>query len=373
MRILLASFKYSPYGGLERDMLRLARHAADAGHQVTICTGSWHGERPAGIDVVEIPVGGMFNHGRAVAFDEAFAKAKQDIPHDVCVAFNRISGCDFYFAADNCYAASMPRKHLQLTLKLLPRYRAYLALERKALAPPSNTIIFHLTDGQKRDYQRAYGVPDSRFILLPPAIGEGCARRQDADMVRLSKREELDLNDNQLLMLFVGSNFKQKGADRVLCAVASLPYDIRSKTKVMFVGNSPSGKFKRMAERLDVSSNAVFCGGRTDVPELLQAADLAVLPARNEATGTFLAEAIAAGLPAICSSDCGYCDLVEMAGGAAVPEPWNQELFNALMFEYLMDNENKRKAAIGYSATVNYGERAAVELEAMEKLVSERK
>ena len=54
--------------------------------------------------------------------------------------------------------------------------------------------------------------------------------------------------------------------------------------------------------------------------ELLSAADLMVHPARNEATGTVLAEAAVCGLPVICSENCGYAPLVKDAGGVVLPE-----------------------------------------------------
>jgi UDP-glucose:(heptosyl)LPS alpha-1,3-glucosyltransferase len=41
-------FKYFPYGGMQRDCLRLARACSKAGYQVNILTINWKGPKPEG-------------------------------------------------------------------------------------------------------------------------------------------------------------------------------------------------------------------------------------------------------------------------------------------------------------------------------------
>ena len=102
MRFAFASFKYFPYGGLEKDMLRMAECAALRGHETPDIPG---------LKIQNVPVSGSSNHARAASFCRNIKVILEKEKFDCVIAFNRIPGCDFYFAADNCYAAEMPKKH----------------------------------------------------------------------------------------------------------------------------------------------------------------------------------------------------------------------------------------------------------------------
>ena len=70
MNLAFALFRYFPYGGLQRDMLRIARECARRGHKVTILTRAWDGERPESIEVKLLPIKALSNHKRALEFAE---------------------------------------------------------------------------------------------------------------------------------------------------------------------------------------------------------------------------------------------------------------------------------------------------------------
>ena len=46
MNFAFAIFKYFPFGGLQRDMLRMAEAAVRRGHRVTVFASSWDGDPP---------------------------------------------------------------------------------------------------------------------------------------------------------------------------------------------------------------------------------------------------------------------------------------------------------------------------------------
>ena len=55
---------YFPWGGLQRDLKRIALRCSERGHQVHVLTGRWEGERPAGLGVHELDTRALTNHGR---------------------------------------------------------------------------------------------------------------------------------------------------------------------------------------------------------------------------------------------------------------------------------------------------------------------
>ena len=352
-------------------MLRMAECAALRGHEVTIVTGSWEGKKPIipGIKIEILSISGWSNHSRAKNFVRKFSKHRRNRQFDVSIGFNRIPGCDFYFAADNCYAVEMPKKHHRLILKLLPRYRTYLNLERRVFSPDSKTGIFYITSHQKRDYTAVYNTQSERFYLLPPGMNPDCRRpeEQQALAIRKKVRQLLNVADDQFFLLLAGSNFRQKGGDRAIIALNSLVPELKAKCRLFFAGADKPGLCGKLVQQYHLEEQVHFLGARTDLPDLLLGADILLLPARNEATGTVLVEAISSGIPVIASGECGFANFVSEAGSTALSEPWSQERFNLALKGMLSVHEKCLKHAVEYSRKVDFTRRADCAVDLLEE------
>lgn len=370
MKIVLALFKYFPGGGLQLDFLRIALELVKRGHRVICCTGSWLGPVPEGLDLRLLPVRRLTNHGKAAALECAIRAFVEKERPDRFVAFNRMGGTDLYFAADNCFLTAFRRKHSVLALKLLPRYRTYLRQEKAVFSPDSKTRILYLVERQKCEFQACYGTQEERFLSLPPGMNEKCRRPENATEIRTARRHELGLAPDELLLLLVASNFQLKGADRVIRAMAHLPERVRNSCRLLLCGDTKIGNFRHLAARCGVEDLLIHLPARQNIPHLMLAADLMVHPARSEAAGSVLAEAIAAGLPLICSGECGFAPIVAAAGGSVLPEPYRDE---ALLKELTRLTVNPDELAgmkecfIRYGATADFYRRAEVAADAIEK------
>jgi UDP-glucose:(heptosyl)LPS alpha-1,3-glucosyltransferase len=81
---------------------------------------------------------------------------------------------------------------------------------------------------------------------------------------------------------------------------------------------------------------------------LLLAADLLVHPARSEAAGMVLLEALVAGLPVVVSGVCGYAGHIAAAGaGIVLPEPFSEVGFDKALTRALAPNFRERCRANG--------------------------
>ena len=115
MRLAFSLFNYFPYGGLQRDFIRIARACRALGHSVDVFTMSWEGEAEPGLTLHLLPAKGMQNHSRRRHFADQFQKALEVDDFDLVVGFNKMPGLDVYYAADTCYqakAAPKPRSAL---------------------------------------------------------------------------------------------------------------------------------------------------------------------------------------------------------------------------------------------------------------------
>jgi UDP-glucose:(heptosyl)LPS alpha-1,3-glucosyltransferase len=102
-----------------------------------------------------------------------------------------------------------------------------------------------------------------------------------------------------------------------------------------------------------VKDRVHFLGGRNDVFDWLLAADLLVHPARSEAAGMILLEALTAGLPVLATDVCGYAFHIRRAeAGKLLASPFSQAACNAAVKEMLASpqRDNWSTNGVAYAA-----------------------
>lgn len=126
----------------------------------------------------------------------------------------------------------------------------------------------------------------------------------------------------------------------VLRELKGIQYMIRALPEILSVHPdlyyliAGSGDFQSAlmeeAARVGVSERVVFAGARKDVPALMSASDIFILPTLTEALPTVLAEAMAASLPILASRVGGVPEMVEDGiNGKMVAPADPQQLANA--------------------------------------------
>ncbi len=341
MQLAFCLYKYFPFGGLQRDFLRIALACQARGHAIRVYTLSWQGEVPAGFEVVTVPVRALTNARRYGKFSAWVARDLAQRPAERVVGFNKMPSLDVYFAADPCYEEKAQTLRNPL-YRLSGRYRHFAAYERAVFAPESRTEILMISQVQQPFFEKHYATPKSRFHLLPPGIARDRRAPPEAPAIRAAFRAEFGLGDDDLLLLQIGSGFKTKGLDRSLQALAHLPEDLRGRTRLIAIGQDEPSQFQRMAAGLGLAGQVDILAGRDDIPRFLLGADLLVHPAYNENTGTVLLEALVAGLPVLCSAVCGYAHYIdEAAGGRVIPEPFAQATLDGFLQEMLVDRAQR--------------------------------
>lgn len=355
MKLAFCLFKYHPFGGLGRDFLRIAQLCQKQGHTIDVYLIKSYGEMPAGFNVYEIPVFGISNHRRCKSFAKRVQKYLKNIKYDLVIGFNRMPGLDLYYAADICYQTSAKAEHGWL-YRLTNRYRSYVALEKTVFSPEVKTKILAISPQEKDNYKKCYQTTDDRFYDIPPGITPDRYRPENAEAIRTKLRRELNIADDQFLLLMVGSNFKLKGVDRSLLALAALPTSLREKTHLFVLGEGKQAPYLRMAKRLKISSQFKFLGTRNDVLNFMIAADLLLHPSYKENTGNVLTEALAAGLPILVTQNCGYAFHIKQAqAGLVVDLPYRQDDMNRKLQQMLDSNELKNwgQHALAYVKKMN--------------------
>jgi UDP-glucose:(heptosyl)LPS alpha-1,3-glucosyltransferase len=305
MHFAFAITEYFPFGGAQRDFYAVVEAIAKRGHQISVITLGWHGDKPADWQLIELEKNQTTNHGRIRALSNYVVSLKQQGLFDYVIGFTKLEGLDVYFAADPCFTANRYKG----IKRLLPRYRTYAAIE-KALFDTPNLHSFFLTRYQQQQYQQCFGLTSENNYLLPVCVDDAFHYTEAKFQAARQWRQQNQQTAGRLLLLFVAADFNTKGLDRVIEALTRLDQQQQSQFELWVVG---SGKQAIYENRLKQNSHIAykFWGGQTDLAPFYFAADYLVHPARKEAAGMVLAEAAAARLPMFISNVCGYGFLAE--------------------------------------------------------------
>jgi len=343
MLLAFTLFKYFPYGGLQRDFLRIALACQARGHAVRVYTLQWQGEVPPGFEVVKVPVKALTNHRRYEKFVDWVGRDLRTRGADRVIGFNKMPGLDAYFCADPCFEDKARTLRGSL-YRLSGRYRHFAVYERAVFAPDSRTVILMISAVQQALYVKHYGTPPARLHLLPPGIAADRRAPPDAAAIRAGFRGEFGLAEDDLLLLQIGSGFRTKGLDRSLRGLAALPPALQARSRLIAIGQDNPKPFLSLARTLGLAEKVIILSGRDDIPRFLLGADLLVHPAYNENTGTVLLEAVVAGLPVLTSAACGYAHYIdEAAAGRVAPLPFDQDGFNGILAGMLADDAARRQ------------------------------
>ena len=168
-----------------------------------------------------------------------------------------------------------------------------------------------------------FGRTGEDILFIPNAIDAANYAWDPA--AREAKRAELGLGD-RLTVCHVGRISRQKNPIFLLDIFAA----VRKKhpdAVLLSVGEGEmSGEFDAAIAGKGLSGSVLRLGRRDDVPGLLQAADVFLLPSLYEGLSIALLEAQAAGLPAVASDAVSpqtvITDLVELCPLTDSPEAW---------------------------------------------------
>ncbi|BAQ72200.1 MULTISPECIES: glycosyltransferase family 4 protein [Pseudomonas] len=338
MQLAFVLYKYFPFGGLQRDFMRIALECQRRGHQIRVYTLIWEGDVPPGFEVLVAPVKALFNHRRNEKLSAWMEADLAKRPVDRLIGFNKMPGLDVYYAADGCFEDKAQNLRHSL-YRRWGRYRHFAEYERAVFARDAKTEILMISEVQQPLFIKHYDTPLERFHLLPPGIAQDRRAPANAAEIRAEFRREFALRDDELLLVQIGSGFKTKGVDRSLKALAALPSALKKRTRLFVIGQDDPKVFQVQSAALGLSDQVQFMKGRSDIPRFLLGADVLIHPAYNENTGTVLLEALVAGLPVLVSAVCGYAHYIaEAESGLVLDEPFEQSQLNQYLNTMLTDD-----------------------------------
>jgi glycosyltransferase involved in cell wall biosynthesis len=132
-----------------------------------------------------------------------------------------------------------------------------------------------------------------------------------------AKRRELGVDPAAAVVGAVARLSEEKGVDIFLRAAALVSREIPNVDFVVVGDGSAREELEQLAHVLHLTGQVLFLGQRRDVPQILAALDILIVPSREESFGLAALEGIAAGVPIIASDVAG---LREVLGATSLVE-----------------------------------------------------
>ncbi|PFG15093.1 glycosyltransferase family 4 protein [Bacillus sp. es.036] len=219
---------------------------------------------------------------------------------------------------------------------------------------PIERILARYTDLlitiNKEDYDRAEKFLSVGKVEYLPGVGIDTQRFNEVVVDKLSKRKELGVPKDAVLLLSVGELNKNKNHQTIIRAIGML-----NNPDIYYV-ICGAGKLKddliELSQYLGIEERVKIIGYREDIDEILKVADIFAFPSFREGLSVALMEAITCGLPVICSNIRGNNDLIKSGEGGVLVKPDDVKGFANSIDRVLLDTgkrmslSNKEKTKI---------------------------
>lgn len=280
MRIALIRRRFSPTGGAERYLERLAGALLERGHAVALVCESWQAGDSVLKDIRTVASDNPADFARAVAALNLRAS------FDITFSLERVPGCDVYRAGDGVHAEWLEQRALyggvigRLQNFVKAKNRAVCALEAEVFRAENTRHLIANSRMVKDSIVRRFGYPEERISV----IHNGVPVEKFANGDRAKGRAVFNLASDDYTVLLVGAGRERKGVKYAQAAVRRVP-----GARLLVIDTPPP----------------------VPMPDVYAAADVFVLPTLYDPFANVTLEALAAGLPVLTTRHNGAAEIIE--------------------------------------------------------------
>jgi len=309
LRLAFVRRGYSPTGGAEAYLKRLARGVIEAGHEARlVATNEWPED--------QWPLGPItrLRAESVIGFADELEQVRPQLDCDGLLSLERVWSCDVYRAGDGVHRAWLARRRkFELPLKQFARalnrkHRDLLHLEQSLLASRKAGRVIVASQMVKNEIVDLYGYPADRIDIVHNGVPLD-KFRFDSEL-REKSREDLKLKPDQIALLFAGSGWERKG---LLFAIQAMALCKNTKMRLLVAGRGNEMLYKTKRLRFWREEPVQFLGEVADISRVYAAADIFILPTIYDPFSNACLEALACGLPVITTGSNGFSEIIEDA------------------------------------------------------------
>jgi len=315
---LVATGDFTALGGMDRANYALADHLAARGDRVHLVAHRVADDLAArdGIVVHHVPRPLGAHLLGAPLLARAAARRRRALPPGSRVLMNGgngVGGAPTW--VHYLHAAYAPEVAASLRTRVSASAGRRYYLAREAAALRAAPLVICNSRVTAADVQRHYGVPASKTAVVYYGIDAAAFAPASAEE-RRAARESLGIAADRAVAMFIGAlGDRRKGFDLLFEAWRTLCAGGGWDAELIVAGAGAEQRAWASRARAEGLSGVRVLGFRPDVAALLAAADVLVHPARYEAYGLGVHEAICRGVPAIVSATAGVAERFPAALG----------------------------------------------------------
>ena len=195
----------------------------------------------------------------------------------------------------------------------------------------------------KKNVQANYPLPDESFKIAYPGANSSTSTKTAVNGRVKSLRSKYGISEDELVILFVGTEFKRKGLDALLKGFALVP---RSKAKLVIAGGGAGRQeeYIKLAEHLGVEDSVIFLGLVSDIQEIYAISDAYIFPTLSDPFGMAPLEAMVSGVATImsCSQYAGIAEHMQNEEALILEDPKDPDEI-ASSLRQIMDKSYRRE------------------------------
>jgi UDP-glucose:(heptosyl)LPS alpha-1,3-glucosyltransferase len=305
LKIAFVRRGYSPSGGAEAYVKRLARGIVDLGHEgQLIATADWPDNEWTFGSITRL------NATSPIGFADELENIRSQMRCDVLISLERVWRCDVYRAGDGVHQTWLNRRRkFEMPLQRFVRgvnrkHQDILKLEESLFAKGGAGRVIANSEMVKNEIVDLYRYPADMIDIVRTGVPLEKFRFDPG--FRERARSDLKLKPDEIALLFVGSGWERKGL-RFAIEAFELCGDRKLRLLVAGRGDARAYKPKRFFTREPVR----FLGEVVDLLPIYAAADIFILPSIYDPFSNACLEALASGLPVVTTRDNGFSEIIE--------------------------------------------------------------
>jgi len=310
VKVAIVHPKFDRSGGAERYALGLAEGLASRGHDVSL-----FGRRAvgvgAGLPFHRLPA---LPFGRAVktwSFCAAASWVVDRRRYDVVQGFGKTTCQTVHRTGGGVHRAYLARTGSR---RRTFYDRVVVGIEDALFSSPHLGAVLCPSRWVAEEVRAHYPQVEQRIDVIPNGVDTAAFRAEGREESRRALLGRLGIPEDAQVLLFAGTNFRLKGLDTTVAALARLP-----GAHLVVAGGDDPVPFRAQASQVDVGERVHFLGAVDDLAPLYRAADALVHLTRYDPFANVCLEALACGTPVV-TTDCnGAADVLPAAAGAVVP------------------------------------------------------
>jgi UDP-glucose:(heptosyl)LPS alpha-1,3-glucosyltransferase len=324
--IVLLKSRFFQGAGLEKYARHIAKAFAGKGHPVTVLTTGESKETSLDplIKTVFFEINKASSVQKVLSFDKSCEAYLQNTQAPVIFGLDRNRFQTHLRAGNGVHAAYLHHRARsegwlkRLSFAVNPLHQLILRLEKEAFEHPGLQLLIVNSEMVRNEVLSYYAVDPRKIQVLHNGV-EWSALEKDFATWPQSKAHfahSLGLNPHLFHFLFIGHNFRRKGLDHLLQALALLK---EKKFHLSVVGTDKQmGSYKKLTKQLHLQEKVTFFGPRSDVKSFYQLADAIVIPSLYDPFANVTVEALAMGVYAVSSKTNGGHEILKETTGSVI-------------------------------------------------------